>query len=496
MPEIQPAFAALRILIVDDEANIRTQLSLFLEADGHRVVAHGSIHEALVEASWQAFDLVFLDVRLGMENGLDFIPRLLAESPWAKVVVITAYASIDTAVEAMKRGAADYLPKPFSPAQVRLVTQKVAERRLLERRVEALQLALGGIDPELDFPTANAAMARAIELARQVASSQATILIRGEIGTGKGRLARAIHGWSNRAEAPFATALCHTTATDVLDAELFGLSLKDRSDSVSESPGWVEFCDGGTLHLEQIAETPPSLQPKLLRLLRDREYERHNDFKMRQTNVRVVATTSADLEHAVRRGRLRADLLLALDVIKIDLPPLRQRIEDIRLLASRYLAHFGRESHRTIGGFTSSAIDALERHSWPGNVRELRNVIERAVLICKAEEIGIEHLPNNLLNSPCNYTIGDLVPLEIIQDLHIRKVVASSRTIASAASILGVHSGTIIRRMKRFGRETTLPDASSTDKSAANGAIIEPSASGGALDGGAINGGTINGSNQ
>jgi two-component system, NtrC family, response regulator AlgB len=481
MPEISPAPAALRVLIVDDEANIRTQLSLFLEADGHRVVAHGNIHEALVEASWQAFDLVFLDVRLGLENGLNFIPRLLAESPWAKIVVITAYASIDTAVESMKRGAADYLAKPFSPAQVRLVTQKVAERRLLERRVEALQLALGGIDAEADLPTANPAMAGAIELARQVANSQATILIRGEIGTGRGRLARAIHAWSNRSAAPFARALCQTTATDVLDAEIFGLSLKDRPDSLSESPGWVEFCDGGTLHLEEIGETPPSLQPKLLRLLRDREYERHNDFKMRQTNVRVVATTSMDLENAVRRGRLRADLLLALEVIKIDLPPLRQRVEDIPQLAMRYLVYFTRESHRAIGGFTSAATDALQKHSWPGNVRELRNVIERAVLICKNDEIGIEHLPPNLLNSPCSYTIGDLVPLEVIQDLHIRKVVASTRTIASAANILGVHSGTVIRRMKRFGNEAgpAAPELQSSENNGASSGATKGAASDG-----------------
>ena len=464
----QPKFP-LRILVVDDELNIRTQLSLFFEAEGHNVVARASIHEALVEASWQAFDLVFLDLRLGMENGLDCIPRLIAESPWAKIVIITAYASIDTAVESMKRGAADYLPKPFSPAQIRLVTQKIAERRLLERRVEALQLALGGIDPESDLPTANPTMSMAIELARQVANSQATILIRGEIGTGKGRLARAIHGWSNRKDAPFATALCQSTVTDVLEAELFGLSMKDRQDSVVESPGWVEFCDGGTLHLEEIGETPPSLQPKLLRLFRDREYERFNDFKMRRTNVRAVATTSIDLENEVRRGRFRRDLLLALDVIKIDLPPLRQRLEDIRPLAARYLTHFGRDSHRTIGGFTPAAIDALEKHSWPGNTRELRNVVERAVLICKGDEIGIEHLPPDLLNTPCSYAIGDLVPLEVIEDLHIRKVASSTRTIASAATILGVHRGTVVRRMRRFGNGSPRPPERQAPDSMNNG---------------------------
>jgi NtrC-family two-component system response regulator AlgB len=467
----QSSNLALRILVVDDELNIRTQLSLFLEAEGHHVVAHATIHEALIEASWQAFDLVFLDLRLGMDNGLDFIPRLIAESPWAKIVVITAYASIDTAVESMRRGAADYLPKPFTPAQVRVVTEKIAERRLLERRVEALQLALGNMDAESAMPTKNAAMARAIELASQVATSQATVLIRGENGTGKGRLARAIHDWSNRAAAPFATALCQTTSADVLDAEVFGLSMKDRQDSIVEAPGWVEFCEGGTLHLEEIGETPPSLQPKLLRLLRDREYERFNDFKMRRTNVRLIASTSIDLESEVRRGRFRTDLLLTLDVIRIDIPPLRQRVEDVGPLASRYLAHFARESHRSIGGFTPAAMAALEKHGWPGNVRELRNVVERAVLVCKQDEIGVEHLPSNLLNSPCNYTIGDLVPLEVIQDLHIRKVVSSTRTIASAANILGVHSATIIRRMKRFGKEVspTVADPPSLD----NGATVD-----------------------
>jgi NtrC-family two-component system response regulator AlgB len=439
----------LRILVVDDEANIRTQLSLCLESDQHQVICHGNIYDALTEASWQAIDLVFLDLRLGVDNGMDFIPRLLAESPWAKIVVITAYASIDTAVEAMKRGATDYLPKPFTPAQVRMVTEKVAQQRLLERKVEAIQRAFGELDPESDFPTNSAAMEKSLELARRVAASNAMILIRGELGTGKGRLARAIHAWSNRSEAPFSTIYCNTTNPDAFDAELFGVSRSDAPETAGGGAGRVEACAGGTLLLDEIGQTPLSLQPKLVRLLEDKEYERHNEFKTRKTDVRIVATSRLDLQHEQEQGRLRADLVLACETIRIDIPPLRQRAEDIPLLAGRYLVFFSRENHRSIAGFTSAAMEVLKEHIWPGNIREMRNVIERAVLLCKSDRIGIEHLPQNLLNSPSAHGVGDLVALETIEQLHIRKVVDSMPTLASAAAVLKMHPGTVVRRLKK-----------------------------------------------
>jgi NtrC-family two-component system response regulator AlgB len=443
--------APLRILIVDDESNIRVQLSLCLESAGHHVVAHGNIHDALADASWQVFDLVFLDLRLGADNGLDFIPRLLAENPWARVVVITAYASVDTAVEAMKRGASDYLAKPFTPAQVDFVTRKVAERRILERRVEALQLALGDMDPEADLATASPSMERALDLARRAATSQATVLIRGEIGTGKGRLARALHGWSKQKKAPFATVHCRTADPDALEAELFGVSPKAQQEPNRENPGWVEFCEGGTLLLEEIGDLPLILQSRILRLLRDREYERYNEFKPRPANVRIIATTSMDLRNAVEHRRFLADLHLALEVMRVDIPPLRQRPEDVQMLAMRYLAYFARENHRTIAGFNPGAWDLLSKYSWPGNVRELRNVVERAVIMCKSDYVELEHLPANLLTGPTAYSIGDLVPMETVQELHIRGVVASTRSIRSAAAVLGIHPDTIVRRLKRNG---------------------------------------------
>lgn len=445
----------LRILIVDDEENIRLTLSLCLEADGHQVTAVGTVQAALVEVSRRAFDLIFLDLRLGLDNGLDLIPRLLAENPWAKIVVITAYASVETAVEAMKRGASDYLPKPFTPAQVELVTHQVAERRQLEQRLQALQSILGD-DPDAELPTASNAMRQALELSRKVAASSAPLLIRGEVGTGKGRLARAIHAWSGRSPAAVAGVSCRGAAADALEVELFGLSSHDVPAASPGSRGRAAFCDGGTLVLHEIGELPLSLQPKLIRFVRDKEYERVNDVMSRRADVRVIGTTSADLDGAVRSRAFRADLLLALDVVSIDVPPLRSRPDDIPLLAERYLAYFARKNRRPLLGFTSDALDALMKHSYPGNVRELRNLVERAVLLCEGDCVDLPHLPSNLLNGDA-YRVGDLVSLEKISDLHIRRVLASTRSYEAAASVLGINSITLWRRRKRYGAAAARP---------------------------------------
>jgi NtrC-family two-component system response regulator AlgB len=446
---------SLRILIVDDEANIRTTLAMCLEADGHTVAACVSVHEAQEAIARRVFDLVFLDLRLGMENGLDFLPALRSECPWAQVVVITAYASIETAVEAMKRGAGDYLPKPFEPVQVQLITRKVAERRQLELKLESLASAMDAMDAEADLPTDSPAMRDAIETARQVAKSNASLLIRGEAGTGKGRLARAIHAWSNRSDGPFATVSCVLDA-DSLEAELFGFHPAHGS-RAGERLGRIAFCEGGTLLLDEVGQTPAPLQAKLCRLLKDHEYERGEGGPSRSADVRVVATSSADLKAAVDAGTFRPELLMSLDVVQVCVPPLRSRLGDITLLAGRYLALFNRENHRAVAGFTSDALYALERYSWPGNVRELRNVIERAVLLAQSDQIGIEHLPPNLLNASPAYAVGDLVPLEIIERNHVLQVVASTRSLRRAAAILGIDSSTVYRWMKRYGTADDQP---------------------------------------
>jgi len=457
MAESNNSNSALRILIVDDEANIRMTLGMCLEADGHTVVAHGNIHDALEEISRRVFDLVFLDIRLGMDNGLEFLPILRAESPWAQVIVITAFALIQTAVEAMQKGATDYLPKPFEPAQVRMVTRKVAERRQLELKLQALQLALGGLDVEADLPTSSPTMQEAIELARQVAPSKAPLLLRGEVGVGKGRLARAIHAWSKRADAPFASVSC-TLDGESLEAELFGLS-PNHAVTGAELPGRAAFCDGGTLFLDEVGQIPARLQTKVLRLIRDREYERVDETNTRTADVRIIASTSFDLQRAVKAGTFRSDLLMSLDVVEIILPALRNRPEDLPVLIDRYLSLFKAQNHAQAVGFTSDALYAMNKYAWPGNIRELKNVIERAVLLCRSDKIGIEYLPPNLLNSDPVYAVGDLVPLETIERNHVLQVVAATRSLRRAASILGIDSSTLCRWMKRYGVRDDQPAA-------------------------------------
>ncbi|MGA2229663.1 MAG: sigma-54 dependent transcriptional regulator [Tepidisphaeraceae bacterium] len=444
-------FRALRILVVDDEEHIRFALTMCLETDGHRVVSVGTVEAALAETARQAFDLIFLDVRLGTQNGLDFIKPLQEENPWARIVVITAYASVETAVQAMKLGASDYLAKPFEPAQLLLLTQRVAERRQLEQKVEALQKALGAMDPEADFPTSSPILRESIEFARRVATASAPVLIHGERGTGKGRLARAIHEWSWRSQGPLASVSFEGRSADDVETELFGAATGAKT-------GAVALCHGGTLILDEIGNMPLRLQPRLLTLLREREFERQDQFVRRPIDVRVVATSSSDLQRAVAAGQFREDLLVTLSMTQIDIPALRQRPEDVPMLAERYLAYLSREHHRTILGFSRDAAFVLKSHAWPGNTRELRNVVERAVLMCNSEVIGLDHLPADLMSAAGNgkptpgpaYQVGDLVPLEIIEQTHIRHVLASAKTLRRAAAILGVNASALCRKLKRL----------------------------------------------
>ena len=303
--------ASLHILVVDDEVNIRKTLSVCLETEGHRVVAVSNAPDAVAEATRRSFEAAFVDIRLGTASGLDLIPQLLAITPWLKIIVITAYASIDTAVEAMRRGATDYIPKPFTPSQVKLAVQKVAEVCQLEQKVASLKEDLKRVNPEIDFATNSPAMQHALSLARQVAPSDATILLRGESGTGKTVLARMIHVWSKRANKPFGNVSCPSISAQLLESELFGHLRGAFTGAVHDSPGRIAACEGGTLLLDEIGDMPLSVQPKLLRFLQDHAYERIGDSVTRRADVRVMAATNIDLEKAVRDGRFREDLFIA-----------------------------------------------------------------------------------------------------------------------------------------------------------------------------------------
>jgi NtrC-family two-component system response regulator AlgB len=333
----------LNILVVDDEANIRRTLSICLETDGHQVTAVSNPEDALSEAFHRTFDIAFIDLRLGVTSGLDLIPALLATTPWIKIIVITAYASIDTAVEAIKRGATDYIPKPFTPAQIKLALHKVFEVRTLEQKVVALREDLGRSHLDADFSVScSSVMKRAVSLAHQAAPSDATILLRGESGTGKTVLAKAIHAWSQRAVMPFSVLSCPSLSPELLESELFGHIKGAFTGAVRDNPGRISACNGGTLLLDEIGDLPLSLQPKLLRFVQEKEYERIGDYETRYADVRIIAATNIDLERSVREGRFREDLYYRLNVIQIQIPPLRERADDVLALAERLLAFFGK----------------------------------------------------------------------------------------------------------------------------------------------------------
>jgi len=441
----------LQILVVDDEANIRRTISVCLETEGHHIVGVSNVADAIAEAARRSFDLAFVDLRLGMDDGLDLIPVLHAKSPWLKIIVITAYASIDTAVEAIRRGATDYIPKPFTPAQISLAVRKVFEMRSLELKVAALQEDLGREHPEVDFSSANPRMKKAVDMAQQAASSEAIILIRGESGTGKTVLARAIHGWSRRAAKAFRMVSCPSFSSELLESELFGHIKGAFTGAVRDNPGRIAASEGGTLFLDEISDLPLALQPKLLRFVQDKEYERVGDDVTRKADVRILAATNIDLETAVKAGRFREDLFYRLNVIQIEIPPLRDRPEDLAQLAERLLAFHARQNHRMFLGFSEEAFSALREYAWPGNVRELSNVIERAVILCPDERIGPEFLPSLLVPADASPQIGDPVSLEKVEEQHIRHVLASTKSLQEAAAVLGIDQATLWRRRKKYG---------------------------------------------
>jgi NtrC-family two-component system response regulator AlgB len=441
----------LSILIVDDDANIRKTLSYCLAAEDHTVIAVSNSSDAVEEARRRTFDLAFVDLRLGEENGMELIPALLSDSPWAKIVVITAHASIESAVEAMRRGATDYITKPFTPDQVKLLTRRIGRIRELETEIAALREDLQRIGPDDRLQSKNAGMQRVIEAARKAAPSEAIVLVQGESGTGKSVFARAVHHWSPRAAKPMGVVACPAVPPDLLESELFGHVKGAFTGAVRDNPGRIAACEGGTLFLDEIADVAPSVQAKLLRFIQDKEYERLGESKPRKADVRVIAATNAGLEGRVADGRFREDLFYRLNVISLTIPPLRERPEDVMPFATDFLVYFCRVNHRSILGFTEEAEQLLSRYAWPGNVRELRNTIERAVILGSDECIGKTDLPSNIIPTAGAPAIGDMTPLSTIEELHIRRVLAKTSSLQEAANVLGIDQATLWRRRKIYG---------------------------------------------
>ena len=445
-----PTLTGMRILVVDDERTIRNTFRVAMEAFGHEVELASSAAEALqVLKSVGGFDVAFLDLKLSQESGLDLLPALLEISPRLTVVVVTAFASIETAVEAMRRGAFDYIPKPCTPEQIRQVLNRAEKTRRLENRVAELESRLSSESPDIDLETRAPSMRKVIDIATRAASSEATILLLGESGTGKSVMARTIHQQSPRRGHAFVTVSCPSLSRELLESELFGHVKGAFTGALSDTWGKVAAADGGTLFLDEIGDLPLEVQSRLLRLLQEREYERVGETRPRKANVRVISATNHDLKSAVAAGRFREDLFYRLNVISLTLPPLRERAVDVPALAARMLAFFAAHSGKPATVLSPEAGAALERHPWPGNLRELRNVIERAVILSSGDSIGVADLSESVQPSSSLH-LGGRFTLESIENEHIRGVIAGTRSLDEAAAVLGIDPATLYRRRRKL----------------------------------------------
>jgi len=444
------------ILIVDDEKSIRDNTLIALEAEGHYVEAVDGGQVALLRLKEDAFDLVLLDLRLGEESGLDVLSEIRKRFPQVDVILFTAYATVDTAVEAMRSGATDYLEKPFTPEQLRAQLARVERQRRMRTEIDDLKVEVASQSPEPFFESSDPTMQQAYDVLFRAAATQASILILGESGTGKSMIARAIHQRSHLSDKPFVTIHCPSLSKELLESELFGHVKGAFTGAVKDKWGKVHAANGGTLFLDEIGELPLDIQPKLLRLLQEREYERVGETKTRQADVRVIAATNRNLKQDVAEGEFREDLYYRLNVISVEMPPLRSRPQDLKNFADEFLKFFAAQTGRKLGDFSAEARNALNAYRWPGNLRELRNAIERAVILADGDGIRPVDLPSgneqqqNGDGVALDVAIGADVSIEKLEEEHLKLVVARAGSMQQAAKILGIDQATLYRKRKKL----------------------------------------------
>ncbi|WP_394820820.1 sigma-54-dependent transcriptional regulator [Pendulispora albinea] len=455
--------ASWSVLVVDDDPGVRQSLRLCLEADGARVLGVGSAKAAVEALDRARFDVVLLDLWLGSDSGIEAIPDLLRRQPDAAIIVITAFATFETAVEAMKRGASDYLPKPFTPAQVRHAVGRALESVRLKRKLAEAQVRLeqAGADDDC-FETESPAFWSVMKLLARAAKSTVPVLLRGESGTGKNVLARWVWMRSPRAEGPFIAVNCPALSVELMNSTLFGHRKGAFTGAISDARGKVQEAEGGTLFLDEVGDLSADAQVRLLRFLNDQTYERVGESKERHADVRIVAATNRALEDDVRAGRFREDLLFRLNVVTLTLPPVRERREDVPGLVKYYLERAKLRQHRPELAISEASERAIAAHPWPGNLRELRNAVERAVILSpgpriEPEDLGIPEAADP--NEPGarggggagEVALGADVSLEALEREHIARVIARAPTLEASAKILGIDSTTLQRKRKRYG---------------------------------------------
>lgn len=406
-----------RILIIDDEESFRHMLSVILKREGFDVETVANGEEGLEKISTSTFDQILCDIRMPRMDGLEFLKETQKLGLESTIIMMSAYGTVDTAIEAMKMGAYDYISKPFKPDEIILTLKKADERERLRKENELLRKT---VQREVSFEnivSKNEKMLKIFEVIKKVAPYKSTILITGESGTGKELIARAIHYHSERSKNLFVPVNCGAIPANLLESELFGHVKGAFTDAHRSKKGLFEEADNGTLFLDEIGELPLQLQVKLLRVLQDGEIRRVGDSKSIKIDVRIVAATIKDLSKEVNEGRFRDDLFYRLNVLHINLPPLRERKEDIPLLVKHFIHKYNQSLEKNIKGIDSEALEAMINYRWTGNVRELENTIERAIVLADGENIGLEHLPIEIKNPRMETPI---TPLEE-EDYSIKK---------------------------------------------------------------------------
>ncbi|HBH03921.1 MAG TPA: Fis family transcriptional regulator [Candidatus Rokubacteria bacterium] len=440
-----------RILVVDDEEIVRESMAGWLEKDGYTVATAPDGPTAVERLRAEPWSILLVDLKMPGMDGLGVLEEARKLRPDAVVVIMTAYATVDTAVTAMKMGAFDYLVKPFDPEELSLLTQKIVAQQALARENILLRKVLKREYRFRDLLSNSPKMHAVFDLARVAARSHSTILVQGESGTGKELLARAIHVESPRSTGPFVAVSCAALTETLLESELFGHEKGAFTGAVSRRKGKFEAAHGGTLFLDEIGDVSPKLQLDLLRVLEERRFSRVGGTESIQVDVRIIAATNRDLKKALEDGRFREDLYYRLNVIPITLPPLRQRREDLPLLVEHFLEHLGVELGRKLEAVSAEGMRLLTAHDWPGNVRELRNVLERAAVVASGPILDVADLGLLEVHTEERQGSEGLASLEEVERRHIAEVLRrTGGNVSHAARILGIDRVTLYSKIKRY----------------------------------------------